>query len=269
MWLAGLVPGCSDEDIASLLAEDKGVRATLAEWGGVAEVRLPSPAAVAAAVRRVNGLEWRGRRVTALPLPEAAPKLEVHNRLKPLLRTLSSANGRTRDFSSFVSERWRDRHGHALRLSVKGQSSIRRDLTGDGPWQNNDCVVLELSAKEFRSQQVRRVAGAVINAMRHATPEARLAALERHFVGDTPRPLAPLAPVGPVIMHSLIVSDKETNLPTTTLADGPRLVEAETQIYHKVMASAQSCLESFVRELGADEQPDERVEAAEAKSQEQ
>lgn len=258
--------GCSADDVEAMLSEAGVGRADvrMAQCGGFCELAFGCEAAAVHAAQLLDRRAWQGGRLLALPLPEACAKLEVHRRLKALFRRLSSggAGGRTRDYSPFMSDKWRQRNAHPLHLSVAGSSSIQGDLRGGRHgagaaggarrWQCDDWVVVELSAAEFGAQQVRRIIGAVVAAARGSSSEQGAgASLEKHFGGDA---LPPLAPVEPLWLHSLTLVDG-TSLTASEQLDGEvpaQRTDAETAIEHAVIRTAQTPIDEFVRALDAD-----------------
>lgn len=261
LFLTSLPDPFTQDDLAQLLSETqvRAVQTRLGKCGGFAQIELSSDADAERAGAVLDGFPWRGCRLHALPLPEAAAKLEVHRRLKELFRRLSgSGKGRTRSYAAFTSDRWRKRNAHDLRLAVSCRSIFGGDLRGDTcggggaggspAWQQQDWVVLELGAAEFGAQQVRRIVGALIQAMRlDCDDETRAAAIDRYFASDSP-PLAPLAPVEPLFLHALtLASDTQQDARIdTSAAEATR-----RQIESVIVNTGRAPLEDFARALDA------------------
>jgi tRNA U38,U39,U40 pseudouridine synthase TruA len=258
VFLTSLPDPFTPDDLAQLLAETelRPVHSRLAECGGFAELEFPSTDEAARACSVLDGLACRGSHLLALPLQEAAAKLEVHRRLKGPFRRLSGdRKGRTRSYAAFASDRWRKRNAHDLRMAVSCRSSLGSDLRGGTPcgggggesaWQRRDWVVLELGAAEFGAQQVRRIVGAIVQAMRlDCSDEARIASIERYFATDG-APLAPLAPVEPLCLHALVLASgaqHEARIDTSAAEAARRRIE-------RVMVhTGRSPLEDFARLL--------------------
>lgn len=253
VWLTLLPEPCDNAALGALLSGRgiDAVQARLSDCGGFAELELASADSAAAATVALDGFEWRGCRLLAMPLPEAAAKLEAHRRLKTLSRRLlSDEAGHARNYGAFVSERWRKRNAHELRLAVSCHSSLSGDIRAvEGSaarrWEEEDWVVLELGAAEFGAEQVRRIAGAIIHAMRLHADEARCAAaIESHFE-RADAPMAPLAPVEPMWLHGLVLAGGSNQ----TGADEALKEEARRTIERAVLRAGRAPMDEFLHVL--------------------
>eukprot|EP00966_Prymnesium_polylepis_P278179 6427804-Prymnesium_polylepis.2 len=105
IWLTGLVGDATCDELEAFLqaevtpqilgagggTEGLGLLVEWPECGGYAHLHTPNEQLAARLVEALDGREWRGRRLVAMPLAEATAKLRVHQRVKTALRRLNAS----------------------------------------------------------------------------------------------------------------------------------------------------------------------------------
>ena len=104
LWLSGLPDGCNESDVRALVeanasADDATI--TMPECGGFAQIGPLRPLSLQCLLDALDGFVWRGSTLLALRGDEAAEKLRVHQRIKSVLRQLSTG----KHFINFVDSK--------------------------------------------------------------------------------------------------------------------------------------------------------------------
>lgn len=173
VWLGPVPIDCEAPLIAALIAAHTEVRAassgiSVAPGDGHAEVSFEDEAAALAACKALDGLEWQGQRLFALPLVEAQAKFRIQRRVRTALKQLRGPARGLRSFHSFMPET-QPGDGQAMRqLQHCAAGSLFAELRGScrSRWAESDWTSLTFSASDFGPQQLRRMAGALVAVVR-------------------------------------------------------------------------------------------------------
>ena len=223
MWLSGLPDATKAADVRSLMRDalrglagggemassDFEPAIEMPTCGGFVDVRFSSLAALDCALRELDGLEWRGSRLLALRGDEAAAKLKVHQRVKNVLRRLSTA----KHFRNFVDPKGSNAAGSAQRKLQHCSSGVhtdwrpRRGVRPLGAWYESDWCEVRLSAREFGAQQCRRMIGVLIAVVRGTEGDEYL----QRCLDSRQSVATPLAPAEATWLDSIVLDAKEAD----------------------------------------------------------
>ena len=158
LWLSGFPADAGTPEVETILrdARVEGRCSLVPECGGWVEVSLEA-GAMARALDALDGREWRGRPLTALPASEARAKMRVHQRMKGLLRRISGGH----HFHNFlaggagVTQRYMQRCSSGWQVDIRplGARPARQ-------WVRQDWCLVRFSAKHFGREQVGPVCAA-------------------------------------------------------------------------------------------------------------
>eukprot|EP00929_Paragymnodinium_shiwhaense_P107575 TRINITY_DN7374_c0_g2_i2.p1 TRINITY_DN7374_c0_g2~~TRINITY_DN7374_c0_g2_i2.p1 ORF type:complete len:808 (+),score=159.28 TRINITY_DN7374_c0_g2_i2:73-2496(+) len=175
IWMGPIPNGISGLEIAKVLSERcrcevEASAVAVSFTGGSATITLKE-GQLEAVRQHMAGFRWPDNdEVAILPAAEAHAKIALQRQARSVLKRLRGPPKGHRDFHNFILEAQAGSPLAMRNLQHLGAGYVghepRRPSAEGLPWYETDWTYLQFSAREFASQQLRRMVGVVVAVMR-------------------------------------------------------------------------------------------------------